>query len=56
MTAQSLGTVLSSGLGVDPVLIGIVVLMLGFVFFVFLFLRKTLTGFKEGMEEGKGRQ
>lgn len=54
MTALSFGSALA--LDVDPVLVGIVVVMLAFVFFVFLFLRKTFTGFKEGMEEGKGRR
>jgi len=32
------------------VLAGVVLL---FVFFMFLFLRRTLTGFKEGVESGK---
>jgi hypothetical protein len=35
---------------VDPVLVGIVVILLGFVFFVYLFLRRTATAFKEGMQ------
>jgi len=34
----------------DPVLIGIVVVLLGFVLFVYLFLRRTVTAFKEGMQ------
>jgi hypothetical protein len=38
---------------VDPVLVGIVVVMLAFVFFVYLFLRRTATAFKEGVK-GKG--
>lgn len=53
MTTQSLSPVLQSGELVDPVLVGIVVIMLAFVFFVYLFIRRTLTGFKEGMEESK---
>jgi len=36
--------------GMDPVLIGIVVVLLLFVFFVFLFLRRTAKAFKEGYE------
>jgi lipopolysaccharide export LptBFGC system permease protein LptF len=56
MITQALGTVLSSDGGIDPVLIAIVAIMLGFVFFVYLFLRRTLTGFKEGLDQGKGRQ
>ena len=39
---------------VDPVLVGIVVVMLAFVFFVYLFLRRIATGFKEGVQQGKG--
>ena len=38
---------------VDPILVGIAALMLGFVFFVYLFLRRTVTGFMQGMNEGK---
>jgi len=34
--------------GIDPVLLGIVVFLLLFVFFVFLFLRRTAKAFKEG--------
>lgn len=37
----------------DPVLIGLLVLILGFVFFVYLFLRRTMTGFQEGVERGR---
>jgi|AntRauTorcE11898_2_1112593.scaffolds.fasta_scaffold50003_2 uncharacterized protein (DUF2062 family) len=52
-----LNTALLSFFGVelDPVLIGIVVIILGFIFFVYLFLRKTVTGFQEGMKESRGR-
>jgi hypothetical protein len=41
---------------VDPVLVGIVVLMLAFVFAIYLFLRRIATGFKEGVEEAKRNQ
>ena len=53
-----LNTVLVELLGVDidPVLVGIVVIILGFVFFVYLFLRRTVTGFQEGMQESRGRK
>jgi hypothetical protein len=37
---------------VDPVLVGIVVVMLAFVFFIYLMLRRTITGFVQGMKEG----
>lgn len=40
----------------DPVLVGLLVLILGFVFFVYLFLRRTVTGFREGMQQGKNRR
>jgi len=40
--------------GVDPVLVGIVAVLLLFVFATFLFLRRTMQGFKEGMQEGRG--
>jgi uncharacterized protein (DUF2062 family) len=43
------------GIEVDPVLVGIVAIILGFIFFVYLFLRKTITGFQEGMQESRGR-
>jgi len=35
---------------IDPVLLGIVVVLLLFVFFTFLFLRRTAKAFKEGFE------
>jgi len=38
---------------VDPVLIAIVIVMLAFVFFVYLFLRRIATGFKEGVQNSK---
>lgn len=39
---------------VDPVLAGIVVLMVAFVFFLYLMVRRTLTQFKQGVDRGKG--
>lgn len=30
-------------------------LLLGFVFFLYLMVRRTLTGFKEGMEQSRNR-
>lgn len=41
---------------VDPVLVGIVVVMLVFVLAVYLFLRRIATGFKEGVEEARRNQ
>lgn len=38
---------------VDPILVGMVAIMLGFVFAVYLFLRRITTGFKEGIEQGR---
>jgi hypothetical protein len=37
----------------DWVLVGIIGLLLGFVFFVYLFLRRTVTGFREGVDRGR---
>lgn len=57
MSAQYPVPVLAeSGGGIDPVLVGIVVVMLLFVFFVYLFLRRTLTGFREGLNQGRGKR
>ena len=41
---------------VDAALVAILVLLVGFVFFLYLMIRRTVTGFKEGVEKGgKGR-
>ena len=37
----------------DWVLLGIVTLLLGFVFFVYLFVRRTVTGYRQGVDRGK---
>jgi hypothetical protein len=37
----------------DVLMIGMIVLVLGFVFFVYLMLRRTALGFKEGVDKGK---
>jgi len=37
----------------DPVLLAIVAILLTFVFLVYLFLRRTAKGFKEGMNRGR---
>jgi hypothetical protein len=39
----------------DPVLVGLLALLVGFVFFVYLLLRRTVLGFKEGMKSGRDR-
>ena len=44
---------LVSGFFEDPVLVFIVVVLLGFVFLVYLFLRRTVKGFREGMDQGR---
>jgi hypothetical protein len=36
----------------NPALIILVVFLLGFVFFAFLFVRRTLSGLREGFDEG----
>ena len=42
-------------LDVDPVLVGLVLFLLLVIFFVFLFLRRIVTGFTEGLREGRQR-
>jgi hypothetical protein len=37
----------------DPLFVALLVIMLAFVFFVYLFIRRTLTGFQEGMQKGQ---
>jgi hypothetical protein len=39
----------------NPVLVTLTVLMVGFVFAVYLFLRRTLLSFREGVERGRRR-
>ncbi len=39
---------------VDVMMVGILAVLLGLVFFAYLMIRRTLTGFKEGVERGKG--
>lgn len=41
--------------GVDPVLVGIIAVLLLIIFGLFLFVRKTLLSFSEGVREGKRR-
>ncbi|RDI71626.1 DUF7859 family protein [Halopelagius longus] len=36
----------------NPVLVGLVVVLLAFVFFMYLFVRRTLTGLRDGFDEG----
>ena len=36
----------------NPALVVLIVLLLGFVFFVFLFVRRTLSGLREGFDDG----
>lgn len=37
----------------NPFLVGFLAALLLFVFFIYLFLRRTVTGFKEGIEKGR---
>ena len=41
--------------GVDPILVVLVLFLLLVVFFVFLFLRRIVTGFADGLREGRER-
>ena len=37
----------------DPLVLGFLVILLGFILFMYLFIRRTLTGFREGMENSR---
>ncbi|MCO8242863.1 MULTISPECIES: hypothetical protein [unclassified Haladaptatus] len=37
----------------DPLFIGLLVIMLAFVFFIYLFIRRIMTGFQEGIQKGQ---
>jgi len=39
----------------DPVVIGLVVLLVAFVFFGYLLMRRTVLGLREGYEDGQRR-
>ncbi|MFC6940033.1 hypothetical protein ACFQE8_08670 [Salinirubellus sp. GCM10025818] len=41
--------------GIDPILVVLVLFLLLVVFFVFLFLRRIVTGFTDGLREGRER-
>lgn len=36
----------------NPLVVGFVVLLLGFIMFMYLFVRRTVLGFREGIEDG----
>jgi ABC-type uncharacterized transport system permease subunit len=40
----------------DPIVIGILVALLLFIFFMYLLLRRTVTGFKEGVQQGQNKK
>ncbi|XVH33045.1 hypothetical protein ACNS7O_07390 [Haloferacaceae archaeon DSL9] len=40
----------------DPVFVGLVVVLLLFVFFGYLLMRRTVLGLREGYEEGQRRE
>lgn len=46
---------LSLPFGVDPVLVGMITILLLIVFALFLFIRKTLLNLSEGIREGRRR-
>ncbi len=37
----------------NPLVVGFVAILLGFVFFMYLFVRRTVTGFQEGVQNGR---
>ena len=39
----------------DPVVLGLIVLLVGFVFFGYLLMRRTVMGLREGYEDGQRR-
>lgn len=40
-------------LGLDPLFVILAVVLLGLIFFFFLLVRRTLMGFKEGVEDAR---
>ena len=40
-------------IGVDLLTLGLLVVVLGFFFFMYLMVRRTLMGFKEGVQSGR---
>jgi cell division protein FtsX len=40
----------------DPIVIAILVALLAFIFFMYLMLRRTVTGFKEGVQQGSKKK
>lgn len=39
--------------GLDPVFVGLLVVILAFVFFAYLLVRRTLLGLREGYDQGR---
>jgi len=39
----------------DPVVLGLIVVLVGFVFFGYLLMRRTVMGLREGYEDGQRR-
>ncbi len=37
----------------DPLFVGLLVVILAFVFFIYLFIRRIMTGFQEGVQKGQ---
>ncbi|UPW01660.1 hypothetical protein M0R88_06050 [Halorussus gelatinilyticus] len=37
----------------NPLVVGFLVILLGFVLYMYLFLRRTVTGFREGVQNGR---
>jgi hypothetical protein len=52
-TIAALGVLSVLPFGVDPVLVGIIAVLLLVVFGLFLFVRRTLLSLSEGIREGK---
>jgi hypothetical protein len=55
-TVTAIGVLSVLPFGVDPVLVGIIAVLLLIVFGLFLFVRKTLLNLSEGIREGKRKR
>ncbi|MFC4357018.1 hypothetical protein ACFO0N_03535 [Halobium salinum] len=53
-TLAAQGGIVDFLLGLDPVFVGLLVVILGLVFFLYLMARRTLLGLREGYDQGRG--
>ncbi|MFB6186196.1 MAG: hypothetical protein ABEI86_04920 [Halobacteriaceae archaeon] len=43
-------------MALDPAFVGLLLLLVGFFFFVYLFIRRTVLSFREGINKGKNNR